>query len=207
MSAMRFFVPICFCLLSASAFASAHAEDEAVAVKPEQIKETPLGPLAPGDAELDGLFAKLKTERGQESARAIADQIRETLTLSGSATVDMLMGHATKAVSEKRYGAALDFLDQVTLLSPDYAEGWNRRATVHYLMGNYGKAMADTAHVLALEPRHLGALSGLAGILEDSGREREALKAWEAYLSYYPADRDAQKEALELINKLTGQKT
>ena len=67
--------------------------------------------------------------------------------------------------------------------------------------------MSDIAHVLALEPRHLGALSALAGILEDSGHDGQALKTWETYLSYYPADRDAQKEALDLLNKLSGQRT
>lgn len=175
--------------------------------KPEPAKESSLGPLAAQDAQLDTLFSKLKTERSPESARVIADQIRDSLMLSGSATIDMLMGNSSKALSDKRYGAALDFVDQVTLLAPDYAEGWNRRATIHYLMGNHGKSMADTAHTLALEPRHLGALSGLAGILQDNGRDEQALKAWETYLSYYPADRDAQKEALEIINKLTGQKT
>jgi tetratricopeptide (TPR) repeat protein len=74
-------------------------------------------------------------------------------------------------------------------------------------MGNYGKAMSDVARTLALEPRHLGALSGLAGILEDGGRDAQALEAWQTYLSYYPADRDAQKEALGLIDKLSGQRT
>ena len=211
MPAMRILM-IAITLVSAGmAVTAARAEGADIAVKSEQplevIKETPLGPLAPNDAQIDDLYAKLKKERSPESARAIADQIRESFTISGSATIDMLMENSTKAVSEKRYGAALDFLDQITLLAPNYAEGWNRRATIHYLMGSFGKSMSDTAHTLALEPRHLGALSGLAGILEDTGHDQQALRAWETYLSFYPADRDAQKEALELINKLTGQKT
>jgi tetratricopeptide (TPR) repeat protein len=153
------------------------------------------------------LYDRLKRESSTEKSRAIADRIRETLVLSGSATVDMLMSNCSKALEDKRYGAALDFADQVTLLDPDYAEGWNRRATIHYLMGNSGKSMSDIAQVLRLEPRHLGALSALAGILEDSGHNAQALKAWETYLSYYPADRDAQKEAIDLLDKLSGQKT
>ena len=177
MSAMRVFTISLSILLAGLAIATARADDAAPADKPERITESALGPLAPDDAQLDALYASLKKERSPESARAIADRIRETTTLSGSATIDMLMGSSSKALSEKRYGAALDFLDQVTLLAPDYAEGWNRRATIHYLMGNYGKSMADTAHTLALEPRHLGALSGLAGILEDTGHDQQSLKA------------------------------
>lgn len=208
MPAMRFSTLILsFALAGLTASGAAAADQAKTAVKPEKAKEASLGPLAPQDQQLDQLYAKLKRERSPEVARALADQIRETMTISGSATVDMLMSSCSKALEEKRYGAALDFADQMTLLMPEFAEGWNRRATIHYLMGNYGKSMSDVAHVLALEPRHLGALSGLAGILEDSGHDAQALKAWETYLSYYPADRDAQKEALDLLNKLSGQKT
>jgi tetratricopeptide (TPR) repeat protein len=206
MPAMRISVlAIALAAIGPNLGAAAHAED--VAAKPEQIREAELSPLAPNDTRIDALYEKLRKERSPESARSLADQIRETSTFSGSATVDMLMTNAGKAIDEKRYAAALDFLDQVTLVAPDYAEGWNRRAALHFLMGNYGKSMSDTARTLSLEPRHLGALSGLAGILEDTGHDQQALKAWETYLSHYPADRDAQKEALDLYNKLTGQKT
>ena len=212
MPAMRFFrFALSVVLLGFAAAGTCAADQVITTTKPgqtvEKPQETPLGPLASQDQKLDDLFARLKRERSPETARAIADQIRETFTISGSATVDMLMANSSKALQEKRYGAALDFVDQVTLLAPKYAEGWNRRATIHYLMGNYGKSMSDIARTLVLEPRHIGALSGLAGILEDSGRDTQALKAWNSYLSYYPADRDAQKEALDLINKLSGQKT
>lgn len=208
MPAMRFSTLILSLALAGFTTAGAAAADQAnTAARPEKAKEAVLGPLAPQDQQLDQLYARLKRERTPETARAIASQIRETMTISGSATVDMLMSSCSKALEEKRYGAALDFADQVTLLMPEFAEGWNRRATIHYLMGNYGKSMSDIAHVLALEPRHLGALSALAGILEDSGHDGQALKTWETYLSYYPADRDAQKEALDLLNKLSGQRT
>ncbi|WP_246748874.1 hypothetical protein [Rhizobium setariae] len=173
----------------------------------DKSAEMPLGPLAPDDARLGRLYTQLKKERNPEAASIIAEEIRQALTRSGSPTVDLLMSNATKSIDAKRYGAALDFLDLVTLIDPEYAEGWNRRATVHYLMGNIPKAMADTAHVLALEPRHIGALAGLAGMLNDGGRDAQSLLAWQQYLEYYPADRDAQKEALDLINKLAGQKT
>jgi tetratricopeptide (TPR) repeat protein len=208
MPAMRFLMlALSIALSGLTAAGAAAASQSATTRKPERIKQEALGPLAPQDQQLDQLYARLKRERSPGAARAIADQIRETMTLSGSATVDMLMANCSKALQEKRYGAALDFADQVTLLAPKYAEGWNRRATIHYLMGNYAKSMSDVARTLALEPRHLGALSGLAGILEDSGHDAQALKAWQTYLSYYPADRDAQKEALQLIDKLSGQRT
>ena len=207
MPAMRFItsaLPLLAVLVAAPAFAE---DAKSPSVKTEAVKESTPGPLATGEQRLDNLFLRLKRERSTEQAKGIANEIREVLTLSGSATVDFLMESSARAMNDKRYGAALDFLDQVTLLQPDYVEGWNRRATLHYLLGNYPKAMSDSARVLALEPRHLGALAGVAGILQETGHDQQALKAWENYLSYYPADREAQEQMFELMNKLAGQKT
>lgn len=207
MPAMRF-ITSALLLLAVLTAPPALAEDtKTPPVKPETIKESTPGPLATGEQRLDNLFIRLKRERSTEQARAIANEIREVFTISGSATVDFLMDSSARAMNDKRYGAALDFLDQVTLLKPDYVEGWNRRATLHYLLGNYPKAMSDSARVLALEPRHLGALAGMAGILQETGHDRQALEAWENYLTYYPADREAQEQMIELMNKLAGQKT
>jgi tetratricopeptide (TPR) repeat protein len=207
MPAMRF-TTSALPLLAFLAAAPALAEDASTTdVKPEVVKESTPGPLATGEQRLDNLYVKLKKERGTEEARGIANEIREAYTISGSATVDFLMQSSAKAMNDKRYGAALDFLDQVTLLKPDFAEGWNRRATLHYLLGNYPKAMSDSARVLALAPRHLGALAGVAGILQETGHDQQALTAWENYLSYYPADREAQEQMIEIMNKLAGQKT
>ena len=208
MPAMRFFtsaLPILALLAATPALAQ---EKPADAVKPQVVKETTPGPLATGEERLDNLYLRLKKERSTEQARVLAEEIREVSTrASASATIDFLMESSAKAMNDKRYGAALDFLDQVTLLAPNYAEGWNRRATLHYLLGNYPKAMSDSARVLALDPRHLGALSGVAGILQETGKDQQALRALETYLSYYPADRDAQQQMIDLMNKLAGQKT
>jgi len=207
MPAMRFITFTLSILLLAAAFGPAGAQDSAEGTRPDTVKEQVPGPLATEDQRLDNLFVRLKKERSTEQATSIANEIREVFTFSGSPTVDLLMRNASRAINDKRYGAALDFLDQVTLLAPDYAEGWNRRATIHYLLGNYPKAMSDSARVLALEPRHIGALAGIAGILQETGHDRQALKAWEAYLAYYPADREAQQQMIDLTNKLAGQKT
>lgn len=207
MPAMRFMstvLPILCLLLAAPALGQESAEK---AIQPQAVKESAPGPLATNEARLDNLFLRLKKERSVDDAKGIANEIREALVYSGSPTVDFLMESAARAIEDKRYGASLDFLDQVTLLAPDYVEGWNRRATVHYLLGNYPKAMSDSARVLALEPRHLGALAGVAGILQETGRDQQALAAWENYLARYPADRDAQQQTIELMNKLAGQKT
>jgi tetratricopeptide (TPR) repeat protein len=115
------------------------------------------------------------------------------------------MGWASKALTDKKFDLALDFLDQVIALKPTYAEAFNRRATVHFTMQNYQKAMADIERTIALEPRHFGALSGLAQIMDNTGREELALRAYERVLDVYPALRSAQDEVGRLADKLAGE--
>lgn len=153
---------------------------------------------------VDTLFASLKKERNAVKARSIANQIASEWNDSGSATINLLMQWAGEASDEKRNAAAYDFLDQIILLDPDYVQAPYRRAMVHFADGDTRKAMADINLTLEKEPRYFPALASLANILEASGREELALKAWERYLALYPADRDARKQAVDLSEKLAG---
>ena len=74
----------------------------------------------------------------------------------------------------------------VIKLEPDLADGWNKRATVYYLMGEYEASVRDIERTLALEPRHFGALSGLGFVYISLGDNRAAIKAFEAALEINP---------------------
>ncbi len=106
---------------------------------------------------------------------------------SGSDTVDLLMERTLKAMDEKNYSLALDFLDRIVTLEPDYVEGWNKRATVFYLTDDYGKSVSDIERVLSIEPRHFGALAGLGTILRELGDDKRALEAYRQALALDPA--------------------
>jgi len=208
---MRYFrlsLPFLAATFAASATLAQTAAPATPAAPAEQ-KPPVVQTSAPAKASnpLDPLFDALKRERDPEKAKGIASQIASNMGDSGSATVNLLMQWAATAIKEKRNGAALDFLDQVTVLDPAYPEGWNRRATLHYTMGNSRKSMADIAEVLKREPRHFGALAGMAGILMESGKDQLALKAWEDYLAVYPADRDAQEAVSKISEKIAGNRT
>lgn len=201
-------------LVVASLASTAHAQSpqaEQPAIAAPQAAAEPSADQAATDAvatkPIDTLFEALKRERNQEKARGIANQIIADLNDSGSATVNLLMQWSADAIKKKNNAAALDFLDRVTLLDPAYTEGWNRRATLHYTLGDRRKSMADIAEVLKREPRHFGALAGMAGILTESGDDQLALKAWERYLAVYPADRDAQEAVSKLSEKIAGSRT
>jgi len=206
MPAMRVFalsylaLPILL-VLSAAAPHVAMADDSSIVERKDPGDSS--GSLSPKQ-RLDNLFTALKRQRDPDQASLIADQINTELSDSGSATINLLMQWAGEAADEKRNAAAYDFLDQAILLDPDYVQAPYRRAMVHFADGDTRKAMADINLTLEKEPRYFPALASLANILEASGRDDLALKAWERYLALYPADKDARKEAADLSEKLAG---
>lgn len=157
------------------------------------------------EAKLDRLFGELKRERNERAAKRISDRIWEEWSHSGSATIDLMMQWSQSAADKKQFDVALDFLDQVTTLSPTFAEGWNRRATIHFLMNNYSMSMADIDRTLQLEPRHFGALSGMAQILKNTGRDELALNAYLRVLDIYPMNRSAQTEVGSISEEIVGE--
>ncbi|MEM1378474.1 MAG: tetratricopeptide repeat protein [Pseudomonadota bacterium] len=152
------------------------------------------------DDRLDRLFAELKRTRDERLAKPLADGIWAHWRKSGSATTDLFVEWANDAMRRGDLNVASDLLDQVVLRHPDYAEGWNRRATLHFQMNNFRKSMNDIAKVLELEPRHFGALSGMAAILERSGNSEAALDAWLKVAELYPAMKNAQ-DAIERLSE------
>ncbi|WP_296747069.1 hypothetical protein [Mesorhizobium sp.] len=179
------------------------AETAPPAATPPEATPPPPAPTKQG--RLDQLFADLKRERNEKAAERIAGRIWNEWNQSGSASIDLMMQWAQKAMEDQKFDVALDFLDQVVTLQPDYAEGWNRRATVHFMMKNYGKSMADIDRTLQLEPRHFGALSGLAQIMAETGHKQSALEAWQKVLAIYPMMRSAQNQVSTLSEELAGE--
>ncbi|HTV69527.1 MAG TPA: hypothetical protein VMF90_13415 [Rhizobiaceae bacterium] len=176
---------------------------EPEAAAPPADKAAPLA--APAENRLDRLFADLKRERNERKAERISQQIWNEWFKSGSASIDLMMQWAAKATEDKKFDVALDFLDQVVVMEPDFAEGWNRRATVHFMMNNFSKSMADIEHTLRLEPRHFGALSGMAQMLRNRGSNELALQAYQRVLDIYPMMRSAQNEVATLSEELAGE--
>ena len=200
----RFFLPLSFATVLAMAAAVGLAPVDSVAQQAKSPEIRPLEPEASRSDRLDEYFSELKREAKPASARRIADRIWAEWLRSDSATANQLMEWVNDAIGDKRYFTALDLLDQVVVLTPDYAEGWNRRATLHYMMNDHAKSMADIHVVLQLEPRHFGALMGMASILTAAGSEEAALGTYLKVLEVYPAMREAQDRVSELSEDLAG---
>ena len=135
---------------------------------------------------LDFLFEALKVAPDADSAKLVEGRIWALWMVSGSDTTDLLMSRSKTAVDNKDTVLAIRLLDAVTALRPDYVEGWNRRATLHFTNKDYGKSLADIRQVLAREPRHFGALSGLGVIMQEFGEEKLALEAFRRALAVNP---------------------
>ncbi|UJW74611.1 tetratricopeptide repeat protein [Rhizobium sp. SL42] len=182
------------------------APTEQPSIEQDPVEQAPVK-TAERPRDLDGMLAALKRERSPQIARQLANSVMAKWNTSQSPTVDLLLEWAKKATEEKRTAAALDFLDQAIALNPDFVGAWNQRATLHYTMGNYKKSVSDINKVLELEPRHFGALAGLAAILSERGSQEAALKAWERYVEIYPADREAQEFVITISEELAGTRT
>lgn len=151
-------------------------------------------------SRLDQLFADLAEADEPSKAERAAREIQMIWMESGSDTVDILMSRAGKAIQGEDHALALDLLDVIVVLKPSYAEGWNRRATVHYMREDFGKSLVDIERTLALEPRHWGALSGLAIIQRRLGYEADALQTFKRALEVNPGLENAV-EAIEALEK------
>ncbi len=159
------------------------------------------------ETRLSSLFETLKTETDANTASEIEDEILRVWLESGSDTVDLLMDWTLQAMERKQYPRALDFLDRIIVMEPGYVEGWNKRATVHFLVDDYGKALADIARVLELEPRHFGALSGLGIIFRSLGENERAKAAFRAALELDPHLENVREELKSLEAETGGRET
>jgi tetratricopeptide (TPR) repeat protein len=168
-----------------------------IAVGPAWAQPAP-GQTAVTNIELDFLFARLSGATSPAEAAAIEMEIRRIWMMSGSPTIDLLLSRAIAATEAQENALALDLLDGIIVLRPDFAEAWYRRAVANYNSENYGAAIADVQRVLALEPRHFAALSGLGQTFHTLGDDQRALAALSRALEINPFMNATRRLADEL---------
>jgi tetratricopeptide (TPR) repeat protein len=177
-------------LLLAAASAAGPAAGQEPARPPGQERT---GPGADAKAEaprppstIDELFERLAKADDEAEAKGIAGLIERRWARSGSDTADLLMKRATDAAGAKDFPLAIELLDRVLVLEPQWTEAWYRRANVFFLMDDPVDAMADLKQVITREPRHYAAWTGLGHIYMNSDDKRRALEAYRKALSIHP---------------------
>jgi len=147
---------------------------------------------------LPPLFDELQTAKSAADARAAESQIWKIWSLPDNREASVPFAQGVISMNNGNLKQALAYFSRVVKTAPDFAEGWNKRATVAYYLGDFETSVHDIQKTLALEPRHFGALSGLAMIYEATGQEAQALDVLIQVKEIHPTmpGLDAQMEAL-----------
>jgi tetratricopeptide (TPR) repeat protein len=138
------------------------------------------------DPRLPGLFAQLGNASSAGQAEQVARQIWDAWNSAGDEELDRLMRSGSRALQRGELGEALQMFTQLVERAPRFAEGWNKRATAYYQLGDYEASMNDVSVVLELEPRHFAALSGMGLMYDELDAEAPALRWFERALRVHP---------------------
>ncbi len=145
------------------------------------------------DPRLDDLFNELLETADEQRAAEVTRSIWAIWHEVTDEETTKLMQQGIGAMQNRRFSEALEAFNRVVDISPEYAEGWNKRATLYYLIGDYTNSAEDVKQTLLLEPRHFGALSGLGLIYMELGNFDAALEAFQQTLEVNPFASGAQQ--------------
>lgn len=192
---------ISFLALTSGAFASEvpAAEDAPSLAGEAAPAEKPRKPAELRAEQLDILFGHL--HRKGVRSDPVEEKIWALWGASDSPTAEVLLAQAQRAIEGGAPAEALSILDRLIGANPDFAEAWNKRATLYFMMKRYDAALADIAKTLDLEPRHFGALSGKGLILERQKKYSAAREAYEQALAINP-NLEVIQAALKELDRL-----
>lgn len=156
------------------------------------------------DSRLDRLFAVLHTSDDEREIEVAQRLIWQIWSAHKDSDASLLMRQGTFALANARTGEALRIFDRLIETEPRFAEAWNKRATLYFMIGELDKSRADVARTLELEPRHFGALSGLGQIELLRGDRKKALQAFEHALDANPHLAGARMMVDRLRPRATG---
>jgi tetratricopeptide (TPR) repeat protein len=162
------------------------------------------GPAAAQEDGLDDLFTALRSAEGP-AAMAIEERIWTEWSKSGSPAMDLLLERGRRALEEEDIPRAIEHFSALIDHAPEFAEAYNGRATAYFQAGLYGPSLEDIRQVLARNPRHFGAIGGLALILQEIGEEEAALEAYRTLHEIYPAREGLEEAITQLERMVAGQ--
>lgn len=148
--------------------------------------------------ELPALFEQLKQATNASEAMQLEASIWQHWLEAPDAQSEALMSRISQAMSGGDLAVALELCEELVASYPDFAEAWNKRATVNYMMGNNEQSVSDIRETIAREPRHFGAISGLGLIFLRDQNFDAALSAFEQVLAISPASQNARQSVARL---------
>jgi len=149
----------------------------------------------------DGLMAATPESR---DAMVIEREIWSIWTLPGTASGRVLMNQGVSQMENFDLMGAIRTFTALIEIEPEFAEGWNKRATIHYMVGNLAESLTDIEVVMELEPRHFGAQAGRGLVLDAMGLEEAALEEYERALEMNPHMASIRQRMETLREELKG---
>ena len=138
------------------------------------------------DPRLNNLFKKLNETENQDEIRDLISDIWNIWYEVDDPKVIEYFEKGIQAMNLRNYPLAIRFFNNLIEEDPNFAEGWNKRATVHFMMGNFDQSMQDIIKTLELEPRHFGALDGMGLIFIHQGQFQQAIDVYDKMLKIFP---------------------
>ena len=138
------------------------------------------------DPRLNNLFKKLNETENQDEIRDLISDIWNIWYEVDDPKVIEYFEKGIQAMNLRNYPLAIRFFNNLIEEDPNFAEGWNKRATVHFMMGNFDQSMQDIIKTLELEPRHFGALDGMGLIFIHQGQFQQAIDVYDKMLDIFP---------------------
>jgi tetratricopeptide (TPR) repeat protein len=161
-------------------------------------------PESSDNAALDRLFERLAASQDEDETKGITRLIERRWLQSGSDTADLLMSRAITAAAMDKDELAVELLDRVLALEPNWAEAWNKRALIFTSLGDEQQAILDLRQAVAREPRHYVAWTGLGVLFREVGDKKAALAAYERALAIAPHLPDVEKAVEQLKIEVNG---
>ena len=175
-----------------------------VAAQPVLDKQGAQAAQAKSQAIKDRLFERLIAAQTPAEARVIAEKIQRQWQYSGSDTVDLLSRRAAIALTQNDAALAIELLDRMIALKPDWSEAYFQRALVFMLLEDQSRAVADIGRVLQKEPRHYIAMLTLAALLQKQEQKKPAYDLYQQVLRFYPLNETAQTQIERLRTDVRG---
>ena len=153
------------------------------------------------DERLIELFDKLFLSTNNMEASKLLFNIWDIWSIADNQETQIIFDEANQFMDVGELDNAIELFTKVVKQSPEFAEGWNKRATVYFLKGELNKSISDIEKTLNLEPRHFGALDGLAEIYLMQDDLVGAAEIYRQILEIIPSSKKSQ-DRLKLINDL-----
>jgi len=166
-----------------------------------------------GVLELESL-GRMEDTKALIAALRDSDEVVRTLaeealwavwSRSGDARIDELLRRGIAEMGAEHLGEAITTFTRVIELRPDFAEGWNKRATVYFLAGEYRRSLSDCGEVIKRNPQHFGALSGYGQIYLQLDQPAKALAYFRRALEVNP-NMEGVRAAIERLEQLEEQR-